>query len=204
MTRILVLGGYGGFGGRISRRLEKAGHEVVVAGRSLAKAQTFCKGKTGLTPAQVSRDDIAEGLARWRPAVVVDASGPFQDMDLAVPRAAIAAGVRYCDIADSTAFVTSIAALDTEAKEAGVAVISGVSSVPALSGAVIRDLAEGLHTVAQVRIAISASNRATAGGSVAAAIVGQIGQPFRLWRGKRWTPVHGWQERDGSILRSPG
>ncbi|MBX7483354.1 hypothetical protein [Qipengyuania qiaonensis] len=37
MSLILVLGGYGGFGGRISRRLSDAGHEVVVAGRSLAR-----------------------------------------------------------------------------------------------------------------------------------------------------------------------
>ncbi|MDG6078087.1 SDR family NAD(P)-dependent oxidoreductase [Erythrobacter litoralis] len=194
MTRVLVLGGYGGFGGRISRRLVRAGHEVIVAGRSLAKAEAFCAGKAGLMPARMGRDDISEGLSKWRPAIVVDASGPFQEMDLAVPRAAIAAGVHYCDIADSTAFVTAIAALDAEAKAAGVAVFSGASSVPALSGAIVRDLAEGLDTVSQVCIAISASNRATAGGSVAAAIIGQVGQPFRLWRGKQWTGVHGWQE----------
>ena len=194
MTRILVLGGYGGFGGRISHRLARAGHEVIVAGRSRGKAAGFCVGNAGLIPAQLNRDAIGEGLARWRPSVVVDASGPFQEMDLVVPRAAIAAGVHYCDIADSTAFVTAISTLDAEAKAAGVSVISGASSVPALSGAIVRDLAEGFDTVAQVRVAISASNRAAAGGSVAAAIVGQVGQPFRLWRGKRWTSVHGWQE----------
>lgn len=194
MTRILVLGGYGGFGGRISHRLAGAGHEVIVAGRSRAKAAAFCAGEARLIPAQLSRDAIGEGLARWRPAVVVDASGPFQTMDLSVPRAAIAAGAHYCDIADSTTFVTAIAALDAEAKAAGVAVLSGASSVPALSGAVVRDLAVVLDTVAQVRISISASNRATAGGSVAAAIVGQVGKPFRLWRGKRWTDSYGWQE----------
>lgn len=194
VTRILVIGGYGGFGGRISRRLARVGHEVIVAGRSLAKARAFCEGKAGLIPAQLSRDGIIEGLTQWRPAVVVDASGPFQDMDTAVARAAIAAGVNYCDIADSTAFVTAISALDDEAKTAGVAVLSGASSVPTLSGAVVRDLADGLDTVSQVRIAISASNRATAGGSVGAAIVGQVGQPFRLWRGRRWLRAHGWQE----------
>lgn len=194
MTRILVIGGYGGFGGRISRRLSLAGHEVIVAGRSLAKAEAFCAAHPGLLPAQMRRKDIIEGLAQLQPAVVVDASGPFQEMDLAVPCAAVAAGVHYCDIADSTAFVTAISALDAEAKAAGVAVLSGASSVPALSGAVVRDLAEGLDSVAQVRMAISASNRATAGGSVAAAIVGQIGQSFRAWRGKRWTRVQGWQE----------
>ncbi len=194
MTRVLVLGGYGGFGGRISRRLAQSGHEVIVAGRSLASAKAFCKGETGLTAAQLDRADIAEGLVQWRPTVVVDASGPFQAMDLGVPRAAIAAGVHYCDIADSTAFVSAIASLDGNAKSAGVAVLSGASSVPALSGAVVRVLAAGVDNVAKVEMAISASNRATAGGSVAAAIIGEVGQPFRLWRGRRWTNAHGWQE----------
>ena len=69
--------------------------------------------------------------------------------------------------------------------------IAGASSVPALSGAVVRELAAGVETATAVEIAISASNRATAGGSVAAAIVGQVGQPFRLWRGRRDEVVHG-------------
>lgn len=194
MTRILVLGGYGGFGGRICRRLAREGFEVVVAGRSLAKARSFCENEAGLVPVQLDRARIAEGLAQWQPAVVVDASGPFQAMDLVVPRAAIAAGVHYCDIADSTSFVTAIAKLDPDARAAGVTVLSGASSVPALSGAVVRALAAGVDTISQVEIAISASNRATAGGSVAAAIIGQVGQPFRLWRGRRWLTAHDWQE----------
>ncbi|MDB5685685.1 MAG: saccharopine dehydrogenase, partial [Rhizorhabdus sp.] len=44
MSRILVLGGYGGFGGRIARRLVAAGHEVLVAGRDPEKARAFCMG----------------------------------------------------------------------------------------------------------------------------------------------------------------
>lgn len=202
MSRILVLGGYGGFGGRISRRLAAKGHEVLVAGRSQAKVNAFCEGHTRLAPAPLDRADIAEGLAKYRPTVVVDASGPFQTMDLTVPRAAIAAGVHYCDIADSTAFVTSISQLDAAARAARVTVISGASSVPALSGAVVRMLAEELDTVALVEIAISASNQATTGGSVAAAIIGQVGYPFRVWRSQRWHAVHGWQDmrRQGFVV----
>ena len=194
MTRVLVLGGYGEFGGRISRRLAEAGYEVIVAGRVLAKAEAFCADDPRLTPARVDRADIAAGLARYRPAVVVDASGPFQAMDLGVPRAAIAAGVHYCDIADSTDFVCAITGLDEAARIAELIVLSGASSVPALSGAVVRDLAADFDDITKVEMAISASNRATAGGSVAAAIVGQVGLPFRLWRGRRIDTVHGWQE----------
>jgi len=34
VTRILLLGGYGGFGSRIARRLAGEGHEVLVAGNN--------------------------------------------------------------------------------------------------------------------------------------------------------------------------
>lgn len=199
-----MLGGYGGFGGRISRRLSDAGHEVVVAGRSLAKAQAFCAGDPKLLPARLDRAEIAYGLAVHNPEMVVDASGPFQSMDYTVPRAAIAARVHYCDIADGSAFVAGIVDLDEAARRAGVVLLSGASSVPALSGAVARELATGLDTVTAVKLAISASNRATAGRSVAAAIIGQVGKPFRLWRGRRHETVHGWQEVETANFAVPG
>lgn len=194
MSRILVLGGYGGFGGRVAKRLALAGHDVLVAGRSIEKARTFCAGVPGLQPAFLNREDIAPGLAEHRPAIVVDASGPFQAMDYAVPAACIEAGVHYLDIADGRDFVCGIDALDAAAKEANAVVLSGASSVPALSGAVVRSLAKGLDRVRAIDMAISASNKATAGPAVATAILGQVGQPMAIWRGQRWTQAFGWQE----------
>lgn len=195
MSRILVLGGYGGFGARVSRRLASAGHEVLVAGRSTEKAAAFARSVAGTKPLAFDRASIAEALREHRPAVVVDASGPFQAMDDAVPRACIAAGVHYCDIADGRDFVTGIGRLDEAAREAGVVVIAGASSVPALSGAVVRALAEGLDRVTAVEMAISASNRATAGPAVAKAILGQVGKPIRLREGGRWITRFGWQKQ---------
>lgn len=194
MSLILVLGGYGGFGARISRRLVAAGHDVLVAGRRFASAEAFCAGEARLTPLALDRADIAAVLDTHRPDVVVDASGPFQAMDHAVPRACIDAGIAYCDIADSRTFVCGIPALDAAAKEAGVPVIAGASSVPALSGAAIRMLAQGMERVCAVEIAISASNRASAGAAVSTAILAQVGQSFVLWRGGREAAAFGWQE----------
>lgn len=85
MSRILVLGGYGGFGGRISRRLAEAGYCVLVAGRSPSKAVAFCKTGPGLLPIVLDRENIAEALVEHSPDLVVDASGPFQEMDLTIP-----------------------------------------------------------------------------------------------------------------------
>ncbi len=194
MSRILLLGGYGGFGGRIALRLAAAGYDVLVAGRSIARAQAFCAQSPHLVPLAVDRREIARALEDYQPAIVVDASGPFQAMDYDIPAACIAAQVHYIDIADARDFVCGIGVLHEAAKAAGVVVLSGASSVPALSGAAVRHLASGMERVRAVEIAISASNKATAGPSVAAAILGQVGQPIRLWRGQRWTKTFGWQE----------
>ncbi|WP_199553288.1 saccharopine dehydrogenase NADP-binding domain-containing protein [Sandaracinobacteroides hominis] len=67
MSLILLLGGYGGFGGRIAHRLAAAGHEVLVAGRSPDRAQAFCAGTPRLSPIVVDRAQTAEALRVYRP-----------------------------------------------------------------------------------------------------------------------------------------
>jgi hypothetical protein len=204
VSRVLVLGGYGGFGAPISEALADEGRQVLVAGRSLGRAQAFCAGRAGLTAVQLDRADIAAALRDHAPDIVVDASGPFQAMGYAVPQACIAAGIAYCDIADSTRFVRGIAALDGDAKRAGVPIIAGASSVPALSGAAIRALAAGMSQVSAVEIAISASNRASAGPAVTAAILSQVGQPFSVRCGSGEHRVFGWQEPQRLRFALPG
>lgn len=195
MKRILVIGGYGGFGARLSRRLAAAGHHVLVAGRDPGKAAGFAASLASAEPVLADRDgELAPVFAACRPDLVIDAAGPFQGSDFRVPRACIAARIPYLDLADAREFVTGIGALDGAAQAAGVAVVSGASSAPALTGAVVRRLAEGLDRVDRVEIALSAANRATAGASVAMAILSYIGRPVRVWRGRRWSHGHGWQE----------
>lgn len=195
MSRILVIGGYGGFGARLTRRLLAAGYEVVVAGRSAEKGAAFCAGLAGCEAVMADRTNgIGMAIARIRPDLVIDAAGPFQNCGYTVPEACIAMRIPYLDLADARSFVTGIGSLDKGAKAAGIAVIAGASSEPALSGAVARKLADGMESVAQVEIVISASNRAVGGASVARAILSYVGRPLRLWRGRRWGVGYGWQE----------
>lgn len=206
MKRILVIGGYGGFGARLSRRLIAAGHHVIVAGRSAEKGAAFCAKLVNAEPVVADRArGIGLVMARLRPDLVIDAAGPFQSGGHIVPEACIAMRIPYLDLADARDFVTSIGALDAAARKAGVPVIAGASSVPALSGAVARHLAAGLERVDAVEIAISASNRSSAGASVAQAILSYVGRPVRLWRGRRWAHGFGWQEmRCADFLVSGG
>jgi len=195
----------------LTRRLLARGHHVLVAGRSADKAEAFCAPLPMATAVVADRnDDLSPLLAAHRPDLVIDAAGPFQTGDDRLPCACIAASIPYLDLADARDFVTNIHALDAPARDAGIPIIAGASSVPALSGAVARQLAQGLSRVRRIEIAISASNRATAGSSVARAILSYVGKPLQLWRGQNWSRTWGWQElrretfrlSDGTVLRN--
>jgi saccharopine dehydrogenase-like NADP-dependent oxidoreductase len=152
--RILTLGGYGVFGGRLAVLLANLPEAtLLIAGRNLARAQDFCaryEGQTRVEPLKLDRRDLAGSLATIAPDLVVDASGPFQAYGAspyAVIDACIAAPVDYLDFADATDFVFGVAQLDQAAKDAGVFVMSGVSSFPVLTAAVLRKMAETMDIV---------------------------------------------------------
>ena len=202
-----MLGGYGGFGGRVAQLLGRAGFAVTVAGRDRGKAEAFCRrhAEAGFAPLALDRSaGLAAALADARPWLVVDAAGPFQGSDHAVAEACIAAGAHYFDLADARAFVTGIGRLDQAARAARVAVISGVSSLPALSGAVAGHLAAGLDRVTRIDTALSASNRASGGVSTTRAILSYVGRPIQLWRGQAWREAYGWQEMAKVRFALPG
>ena len=191
---MVVLGGYGGFGARLARRLAADGWQVMVAGRNAAKAEALAATLPGGLGLAADRNgNLAPLLDQFKPALLVDAAGPFQGSGYAVPLACITAGVAYLDLADGREFVCGIGALDAAARAAGVPVISGASSVPALSGAVVRELAAQFDTVTQIDLAISASDRASAGASVASSILSYAGRPIPLWDGTAWREEFGWR-----------
>src|SRR6185295_15428736 len=119
VRRVLLLGGYGAFGGRIAERLARENDvEVVVAGRSLQRAHEFAArvqqgARARITPARLDGIQVAAGdLAALRPLLVINASGPYQHQDYRLARACVAAGVHYLDLADAREFVTGIGTLD--------------------------------------------------------------------------------------------
>src|SRR6185295_19278824 len=97
-----------------------------------------------------------------------------------------------------------IGALDAAAQAAGVVVISGASSLPALSAAVCDRLAAGLDRVRAIDAALSAGNRIAGGVSVTRAILSYVGKPVRLWRGQAWRHGFGWQEMGRIVFRVGG
>lgn len=184
--KILIVGGYGTFGGRIVELLENEPKlMLIVAGRSLSSAKTFCaaRGKTAanLAAARFDRDgDLATQIAFLAPDLIIDASGPFQAYGAGaygLVEACIAARVNYLDLADGSAFVEGVGAYDAPAIEAGVCVLSGVSSFPVLTAAVVRRLAAAMTRVDEISGGIAPSPFAGVGANVVRAIASYAGQP---------------------------
>src|SRR5437867_41189 len=105
--RILVLGGYGLFGGRIFRALaEERELWIGVAGRDRLRAISFVEsmraGAATLEAIALDHEaaDLGERVSALRPQLIVHAAGPFQGQSYHVARAAIAAGAHYIDLAD--------------------------------------------------------------------------------------------------------
>lgn len=199
VARVLVIGGYGNFGGYIARSLAgDAGIRLLIGGRSTDKASSFLNTLETANVAEAHEIDIADdagsALMRIRPDIVIHTTGPFQSQDHRVARACIAQGCHYIDLADARDFVATIGVLDAEARAQDVLVVSGASSVPCLTAAVIDDYLPRFSRLESVDYGISAAQQTNRGLATASAILSYVGKPFTSLRVGRATTVHGWQD----------
>lgn len=208
--KILVIGGYGVFGGRLAVLLSDiAKLELLICGRSLEKAKAFCadyRGAAKVTPLALDRGDIAQCIASEQPDLVVDASGPFQaygDDPYIVPKACIDARISYLDFADAADFVFGISQFDAAAKAAGIYILSGVSSFPVLTAAVLREMAMQME-ICSVRGGIAPSPYAGIGLNVMRAVVSYAGAPVKLWRNGAPAQAKGLAESMRFTIAAPG
>ena len=182
--KVLILGGYGTFGGRLAQLLaDESSATLIIAGRSYEKAAVFCAHlrTSNAIPASFDRNGAIEAqLAELAPDLIVDASGPFQlyDDPYRVVRVALTHRIDYLDLADSTGFVKGIAQFDADAKARGVFLLAGASSFPVLTAAVTRRLASDLTSVETVAGGIAPSPYAGVGLNVIRAIASYAGKPI--------------------------
>jgi len=193
MKRTMIIGASGVFGSRLAGLLDCERHlTLVLAGRTLDKLEAINAAlSSSCEIRQIDRDTIkAKDLQDID--LVIDAAGPFQLSGWAVIEAAMAAGCDYIDLADGRAFVGSIGKYDAAAKKAGVAVVSGASSIPALSHAVLDELTQGWRQIDDIYIGIFPGNRAPRGKSVVESILSYTGKPVRVFREGAWQEQPGW------------
>jgi hypothetical protein len=193
----LVLGGYGNFGARICRALSNNPLiHLVVGGRDLQRSTAFA-GELGHGATGIAIDLNAPGFAnRMRQmgiGLLIHTAGPFQQQAYGVAEAAAAAGAHYIDLADGRRFVCDFSkAMDAAFRAAGRTAVSGASTVPALSSAVVNQLCKGWQRIDTIDICIAPAQTAPRGRATLAAVLSYCGELIPVWNNGQWQPQRGW------------
>ncbi len=192
--RVLLVGGYGNFGRFIARRLSREAElTLIVAGRSQSKARALAE-LLNVEWAQIDIfADIDDHLKRIKPDVLVHTSGPFQHQGYEVAEACIRNGVHYLDLADGREFVANVGRFDTAARTAGVLVVSGASTVPGLTSAVLTKYAAEFQTLDSIDFGIATAQKTNRGLATVQAVLGYAGKPFKTLIDGQMRNVYGWQ-----------
>lgn len=210
--KILILGGYGTFGGRLAQLLATDERlTLIIAGRSWEKADVFCRQLpvgAKKNPLIFDRnEDVENQIENIKPDLVVDATGPFQaygEDPYTVIRACIATGVDYMDLADGSEFVKNVSQFDEQAKTKNIFVLSGVSSFPVLTAAVVRRLSKGISTILTIKGGIAPSPFAGVGLNVIRAITIYAGKRLPLIRNGQRSYGHALTETMRYTIAPPG
>ncbi|MEZ7178427.1 saccharopine dehydrogenase NADP-binding domain-containing protein [Pseudomonas mosselii] len=192
--RILVIGAYGNFGRIICRHLQQMpAVQLVIAGRnanSLAQLATQLIGSERWC-GDAMAPGFADALRALRIDWVIHTGGPFQGQSYSVAEACIEAGANYCDLSDCRVFVNGIERLEARARAANVALLSGCSSVPSLSSAILDEQRHHFSRIERIEHGISSSAKMP-GLSTIEGVLAYAGRPIRQWRDGRPHAVDGW------------
>jgi hypothetical protein len=195
MTKgVLVIGGYGNFGSVIARRLSReANLSVIIAGRSEEKAKALA-AELGAEWAVVDiENDLDASLDLLKPDITIHTSGPFQSQGYEVAQACIRHRSHYIDLADGRDYVANIVSLDAAAKAKGVLVVSGASSVPALTSAIIDEYRSEFRTMESISYGIATAQKTNRGLATTRAVLSYAGMPFKTLINGNMETVYGWQ-----------
>lgn len=199
--KVVVFGGTGHFGARICRRLARQeGFDLIVTSRSAERANQLAAELQAQTVAvrgaAIDQDspDLADALRELNPTVVIHTAGPYQGQDYRVAEACIEAGCHYVDLADGRQFVAGFDSLDTAARDAGVVLVSGASTLPGVSSAVVDEYRDRFRRVDGIEISIAPAHQTPRGIGTVRAVLSYCGAPIQTWRDGQWHTVHGWQD----------
>jgi hypothetical protein len=199
MKAILILGGYGNFGSKIAAALVKDKIPIIIAGREKDKAEALSASlKKEATNAEITiatfdaNKELNQQLELLKPRVVINTIGPFQTTDYTIAKTCIQHQVHYLDLADARDFVVGISSLDALAKEKKVLVVSGASTVPGLSSAVLEHYKNKFATLESLQYGISPGQKAPRGLATTESILTYLGKPLKPWGNKE--PSFGWQD----------
>jgi len=189
---VLILGAFGTFGRLITDSLARTTDlPIIAAGRRLPERHE--EYRPGIRTLAIDSHALsAAELKKLDPAVLIDAVGPFQTRDRKLAEACIHVGIHYLDLADGREFVQNVGALDATALERDVLVVSGASTLPALSFAVIENLASAFSEIEEIDIGIAPAISGPRGLATIRSVLGYVGRAIPVWRQAKMGCAQGW------------
>jgi len=209
-TRIVIIGATGHFGGRICRRiLGEPNTELVITSRHLGKVESLstelarmnADARVSAAAVDQTSPSFAADLAALRPDIVIHTAGPYQGQSYNVAEACLACGSHYIDLADGREFVERFGALHEEATRKNVLLVSGASTLPGLSSAVIEHVRGEFESIHSIETSIAPAHQTPRGVGTVAAVLSYCGAPFQVIENGEWITRYGWQ--DLKIQRYP-
>jgi Saccharopine dehydrogenase NADP binding domain len=189
---VLILGAFGTFGRLITGTLARSTDlPIIAAGRRLPEARE--EFRAGIRALAIDSNALsAAELEKLDPAVLIDAVGPYQTRDRKLAETCIHLGIHYLDLADGREFVQNVRALDAAAVARNVLVVSGASTLPALSSAVIENLAAAFSEIEEIDIGIAPGISGPRGLATIRSVLGYVGRAIPVWRQAKMGCAQGW------------
>jgi hypothetical protein len=202
VSRIVVFGGYGIFGGIVARELTRLGMPLMIAGRDGERAAVFANSlgpdHRGICADVTNAADCRTALAGA--TVAVHCAGPFRATDTALLEASLATGCHYVDIADDRAYATKVREYSDRFNANGLAAVYGCSSLPGISGALAKcATAVPAASWQRARVTLFIGNDNPKGQAAVASLLAGLNQPIVAPQGE----LRGFRDREIVPLPPP-
>ncbi len=205
--KVLVLGASGLFGSLLCEQISRSNLNIdlVLSSRSWHNLNELKKSLDAKKSASVeidilnldihtSKTLLSQELTVNRPDILVNCAGPYQSFNTDLISICVDLKINYIDLADDSDFVFSVPSkFNAKAQANNVSVITGASSVPALSSAFFMHLKKDFDTVDSVDIAITPGNKTPRGLATTQSVMSYIGKSFETVKGGKPHTVYGWQ-----------
>lgn len=197
IKRVLIIGGYGNFGRFIARILAREENiQLIISGRNEKKAKILAVSLDAKNTPETAFIDIDQelgaSLAKVKPDIVIHTSGPYQGQSYKVAEACIHQSCHYVDLADARDFVAGIGKLDKTAKDKGVLICAGASSVPCLTSAIIDEYIGEFYKLETLEYGIATAQLTNRGLATTSAVLSYAGKPFKTLINGQMKDVYGW------------
>ena len=157
--KVLALGGYGTFGKFVAKNLctSDSVTEIVIAGRNLDAAEKLAR-ELGSKASAAKIDAMSEGeiIAAARGSdLLISTAGPDYKVSFPAAKAAVRAGIDYCDLCADCDTTERLLMLDSDAKAADTAILLGTGYCPGETNLLLKHAASQLDTVEDLRLLLT-------------------------------------------------